>query len=71
MSSAANLFVHAVRLYWRCSQIFELCRNFTGFIIELYVVTCCDFVLRSVQKTKTYTRRLLVFIGRPTSLCGD
>ena len=36
-----------------------------------YRTLCCDFALHSVEKTKTHTRLLLVFIGRPTCLCGD
>ena len=51
MSSAGNLFVHAIETCWCCSQIFELCRNFTGLIVEFYVVTSPCVLLRKQRHT--------------------
>jgi hypothetical protein len=42
-------------LIYCCSQIFELCHIFKGFIIFLYY----DFALHSADKTSTYT---LIFL---------
>jgi hypothetical protein len=64
--SAVDFFLNAVLIRSVCSQIFELCALSKGL---LHVFMYCDFVLRSVHETDTYSAFSTV-TSRTVSLQG-
>ena len=46
LQSARDFFMNAIVIRWGCSQIFELCHTFRGFISCLVVTSICMLVSR-------------------------